>query len=104
MPDLRLSVKLTSIEMNTRYFRYGMEENWEEIKAILEKYGIEISLYKISLNSDNYTTSAKDNVLREESSIYYNGQIVAKVSEHGDKFEKKAKMVVYDCISKYFNT
>lgn len=82
-----------------RYYNYYETKEWEQIKAILNEFGIKFpSKYEVDFdeNSGYQIETVPEPFGASEAKIMYKGSVVAKVSADGSNFcDREGKMVVY---------
>lgn len=81
-----------------KYYNYYEIEEWEQIKAILNEFGIKFpSKYEVEFDNSEYQIETVPEPFgATEAKIVYKGAVVAKVSADGSNFcDREGELVVY---------
>lgn len=94
--------KLKRIEINetndTRYYNSYDKKAWEEIKAMLNKFGVKFpSKYEVEFSNEEYQIKTIPNPFgTTEADIVYKDVIIAKVSADGSNIcDREGKLIIY---------
>lgn len=100
MANLYLSNKLRKIILINKginYYNSLNDEQWNEVKAILSKFGITVSDYEVIFDGKEYQIGVKKGELGEVSGcIFYEGTAIATGSIEGSNYcDREAVMKVF---------